>query len=65
MNVRFLKFRSKFVRFQTSSTVSSKTNLIGLTKDEILTNIKALDIPSPQMRTNQIWDWIYNKGNLN
>ena len=48
----------------TEDTESKEVSLIGLTKKEIKDSLRKLDIPDQQlnMRVNQIWGWVYNKG---
>ena len=45
-------------------TRKNETSLVGLTRDEIKESLKKFDIPESQinMRVNQIWGWVYNKG---
>lgn len=45
-------------------TRKNETSLVGLTRDEIKESLKKFDIPENQinMRVNQIWGWVYNKG---
>ena len=45
-------------------TRKNETSLVGLTRDEIKESLKKYDIPESQMnmRVNQIWGWVYNKG---
>ena len=45
-------------------TKENEISLVGLTRDEIKESLKKFDIPESQinMRVNQIWRWIYNKG---
>ena len=45
-------------------TRKNETSLVGLTRDEIKESLKKFDIPESQinMRLNQIWGWVYNKG---
>ena len=45
-------------------TRKNETSLVGLTRDEIKESLKKFDIPESQinMRVNQIWRWVYNKG---
>ena len=48
----------------TEDTENKEVSLVGLTKKEIKDSLRKLDIPDQQlnMRVNQIWGWIYNKG---
>ena len=48
----------------TEDTENKEVSLIGLTKKEIKDSLRKLDIPDQQlnMRVNQIWGWVYNKG---
>ena len=48
----------------TEDTENKKVSLVGLTKKEIKDSLRKLDIPDQQlnMRVNQIWGWVYNKG---
>ena len=43
---------------------NKEVSLVGLTREEIKDSIIKLDIPDQQinMRVNQVWGWIYNKG---
>ena len=43
---------------------NKEVSLVGLTKKEIKDSLRKLDIPDQQlnMRVNQIWGWVYNKG---
>ena len=45
-------------------TRKNETSLVGLTRDKIKESLKKFDIPESQinMRVNQIWGWVYNKG---
>ena len=45
-------------------TENKEVSLVGLTKKEIKDSLRKLDIPDQQlnMRVNQIWGWVYNKG---
>ena len=44
----------------TAEMMSAKTNLVGLTRAEMLAALKALDIEP--FRASQLWDWVYKKG---
>ena len=48
----------------TEDTENKEVSLVGLTKKEIKDSLGKLDIPDQQlnMRVNQIWGWVYNKG---
>ena len=48
----------------TEDTENKEVSLVGLTKKEIKDSVRKLDIPDQQlnMRVNQIWGWVYNKG---
>lgn len=48
----------------TEDTENKEVSLVGLTKKEIKDLLGKLDIPDQQlnMRVNQIWGWVYNKG---
>ena len=48
----------------TEDTENKELSLVGLTKKEIKDSLRKLDIPDQQlnMRVNQIWGWVYNKG---
>ena len=48
----------------TEDTENKEVSLVGLTKKEIKDSLRKLDIPDQQlnMRVNQIWGWVYNKG---
>ena len=48
----------------TEDTENKELRLVGLTKKEIKDSLRKLDIPDQQlnMRVNQIWGWVYNKG---
>ena len=48
----------------TKDTENKEVSLVGLTKKEIKDSLRKLDIPDQQlnMRVNQIWGWVYNKG---
>ena len=48
----------------TEDTENKEVSLVGLTKKEIKDSLRKLDIPNQQlnMRVNQIWGWVYNKG---
>ena len=48
----------------TEDTKNKEVSLVGLTKKEIKDSLRKLDIPDQQlnMRVNQIWGWVYNKG---
>tara|TARA_A100001388_G_scaffold122584_1_gene90447 strand:+ start:1480 stop:2622 length:1143 start_codon:yes stop_codon:yes gene_type:complete len=48
----------------TEDTENKEVSLVGLTKKEIKDSLRKLDIPYQQlnMRVNQIWGWVYNKG---
>ena len=48
----------------TEDTENKEVSLVGLTKKEIKDSLRKLDIPDQQlnMRANQIWGWVYNKG---
>ena len=48
----------------TEDTENKKVSLVGLTKKEIKDSLRKFDIPDQQlnMRVNQIWGWVYNKG---
>ena len=48
----------------TEDTENKEASLVGLTKKEIKDSLRKLDIPDQQlnMRVNQIWGWVYNKG---
>ena len=48
----------------TEDTENKQVSLVGLTKKEIKDSLRKLDIPDQQlnMRVNQIWGWVYNKG---
>lgn len=48
----------------TKDTENKEVSLVGLTKKEIKDLLGKLDIPDQQlnMRVNQIWGWVYNKG---
>ena len=43
---------------------NKEVSLVGLTREEIKDSLIKLDIPDQQinMRVNQVWGWIYNKG---
>ena len=43
---------------------NKEVSLVGLTREEIKDSLKKFDIPDQQinMRVNQVWGWIYNKG---
>ena len=43
---------------------NKEVSLVGLTREEIKDSLIKFDIPNQQinMRVNQIWGWIYNKG---
>ena len=43
---------------------NKEVSLVGLTREEIKNSLIKFDIPNQQinMRVNQIWGWIYNKG---
>jgi len=48
----------------TENKENKEVSLVGLTKKEIKDLLGKLDIPDQQlnMRVNQIWGWVYNKG---
>lgn len=48
----------------TEDKENKEVSLVGLTKKEIKDSLRKLDIPDQQlnMRVNQIWGWVYNKG---
>lgn len=48
----------------TEDTENKEVSLVGLTKKEIKDSLRKLDIADQQlnMRVNQIWGWVYNKG---
>ena len=48
----------------TEDTENKEVSLVGLTKKQIKDLLGKLDIPDQQlnMRVNQIWGWVYNKG---
>jgi len=48
----------------TEDIENKEVSLVGLTKKEIKDSLRKLDIPDQQlnMRVNQIWGWVYNKG---
>lgn len=48
----------------TEDKENKEVSLVGLTKKEIKDLLGKLDIPDQQlnMRVNQIWSWVYNKG---
>ena len=48
----------------TEDTENKEVSLVGLTKKEVKDSLRKLDIPDQQlnMRVNQIWGWVYNKG---
>ena len=48
----------------TENKENKEVSLVGLTKKEIKDSLRKLDIPDQQlnMRVNQIWGWVYNKG---
>ena len=48
----------------TEDTENKEVSLVGFTKKEIKDSLRKLDIPDQQlnMRVNQIWGWVYNKG---
>lgn len=48
----------------TEDRENKEVSLVGLTKKEIKDSLRKLDIPDQQlnMRVNQIWGWVYNKG---
>ena len=48
----------------TKDKENKEVSLVGLTKKEIKDSLRKLDIPDQQlnMRVNQIWGWVYNKG---
>ncbi len=48
----------------TEDKENKEVSLVGLTKKEIKDLLGKLDIPDQQlnMRVNQIWGWVYNKG---
>ncbi len=48
----------------TEDTENKEVSLVGLTKKEIKDSLRKFDIPDQQlnMRVNQIWGWVYNKG---
>ena len=48
----------------TEDNENKEVSLVGLTKKEIKDSLRKLDIPDQQlnMRVNQIWGWVYNKG---
>ena len=48
----------------TEDKENKEVSLVGLTKKEIKASLRKLDIPDQQlnMRVNQIWGWVYNKG---
>ena len=43
---------------------NKEVSLVGLTREEIKDSLIKFDIPDQQinMRVNQVWGWIYNKG---
>ncbi len=45
-------------------TGSARPSLIGLSREELATLLREIGVPSRQlkMRTQQIWQWIYNRG---
>ena len=48
----------------TEDTKNKEISLVGLTRKEIKESLRKFDIPDQQlnMRVNQIWGWVYNKG---
>ena len=48
----------------TEDTKNKEVSLVGLTRKEIKESLRKFDIPDQQlnMRVNQIWGWVYNKG---
>ena len=48
----------------TEDRENKEVSLVGLTKKEVKDSLRKLDIPDQQlnMRVNQIWGWVYNKG---
>ena len=48
----------------TEDKENKEVSLVGLTKKEVKDSLRKLDIPDQQlnMRVNQIWGWVYNKG---
>tara|TARA_S200000501_G_scaffold246443_1_gene230768 strand:- start:8232 stop:9374 length:1143 start_codon:yes stop_codon:yes gene_type:complete len=48
----------------TEETKNKEVSLVGLTRKEIKESLRKFDIPDQQlnMRVNQIWGWVYNKG---
>ena len=44
--------------------VADKKSLMGLPRNQLAEALQVLDIPEKQknMRLNQVWGWLYNKG---
>lgn len=65
---------TELINTQLNSTASAvplsekpRPTLIGLYRDELAEQLKALDIPERalRMRANQLWNWIYLRGSTN
>ena len=52
------------INFKNQDILSFKKNIIGMSKKEINDCLIEIDIPEKEknMRINQIWSWVYNKG---
>ena len=56
--------KPKLSKKMTEDTKNKEVSLVGLTRKEIKESLRKFDIPDQQlnMRVNQIWGWVYNKG---